>query len=374
MKVAHVVESTATGTLAIVSTLATRLAKEGHEVHVIYSVREETPKNLRALFHPDVVLHHLQMKGTSTTKVLIDLRRQIVAMRPDIVHLHSSFAGFLGRMSTLFALPATAFLYSPHCISFMRRDVSELKRYCFAALELLASMKSCTYVGCSESECAAIRRYLRREAILVENAIDRGVAAQRDSGRPGSDKTGPNVRPTVVTVGGVRMQKNPRLFAKIANSFNRGSIDFLWIGDGDSGLKATLEEAGVRVTGWLTRADVFDAVAQADIYLSTASWEGMPISLIEAMALGTPVVASECPGNIDTVRHDFTGVIYRTDAQATGMIRRMLDDDSFRERLSRVGQYEALSRFSEDRFFNDMVLLYSVQLSRIRKSPAVLIE
>ncbi|CAB3804632.1 hypothetical protein LMG28614_06042 [Paraburkholderia ultramafica] len=364
MRVVHVIESTATGTLAVVSTLATRLAKEGHEVYVIYSERTETPRDLRALFHPDVVLQHLQMKGPSLTRILFGLRRQLVELKPDIVHLHSSFAGFLGRVSTLFCLPSTAFLYSPHCISFVRKDISRLKRYCFTGLELLACMRSCTYVGCSESECAAIRRYLRRDAVLVENAIDRAVAVQGDTR---SEKIRVRNKRRIVTVGGIRVQKNPRLFAEIARSFNRDDAEFVWIGDGDADFKRTLEDAGVRVTGWLTRGEVIDAVAQADIYLSTASWEGMPISLIEAMTLGTPVIASDCPGNIDTIRHDSTGVIYQTAPEATLLIKRMMDDDVFREGLSRRAQQEARKRFSEDRFFNNFVLLYSDQLKDIRQ-------
>lgn len=371
MRVAHLIESTATGTLAVVSTLATRLAKEGHEVYVIYSVRDETPKNLCAMFHRDVILQYVQMKGPSLTSIMAELRKQIINLKPDVVHMHSSFAGFLGRVSTLFALPETAFIYSPHCISFMRTDVGEIKRYCFAALERLAGLKNCVYVGCSESECSAIRRYLRREAVLVENAIDRVVAFKHDNHLTGTDQNGSKRRPKIVTVGGIRVQKNPPLFAEIARSFDRDDVDFVWIGDGDAGLKRTLEDAGVRVTGWLTRADAIDAVAHADIFLSTASWEGMPVSLIEAMALGTPVVASECAGNIDTVHHDSTGVVYRTAPQATALISRMLKDDSFRKNLSQRAQQEASSRFSEDRFFTDMVRLYSVQLNRIRKACPV---
>ncbi|MGF6978597.1 glycosyltransferase involved in cell wall biosynthesis [Paraburkholderia sp. JPY465] len=375
MRVVHVIESTATGTLAVVSTLATRLAKEGHEVYVIYSEREETPKNLRAMFHPDVVLQHLQMKGPSLAHIMSVLRQQLIRLNPDIIHMHSSFAGFLGRMSTLFALPSTAFLYSPHCISFVRRDIGRLKRYCFAALEWLACLKSCTYVGCSESECTAIRRYLRRDAVLVENAIDRAVGVHSDTRLRSAEKDGSTKRRRIIaTVGGIRVQKNPHLFAEIARSFDRDDTEFVWIGDGDADLRRTLEDAGVRVTGWLTRADVIQAVVQADIYLSTASWEGMPISLIEAMTLGTPVVASDCLGNMDTIRHNSTGVLYRTAAQATSLIQKMLTDEKFREGLSRRAQEEARNRFSEDRFFNNVQLLYSTQLRSIREGRPVLSE
>jgi glycosyltransferase involved in cell wall biosynthesis len=364
MKVVHVIESTATGTLAMVCAIANRLVAEGHEVHVIYSVRDETPRDLHALFDPDVVLHHLQMKGVPLASILPGLRRQLIELNPDIVHLHSSFAGFLGRLSTLFCLPSTAFHYSPHCISFMRRDIGRMKRYCFAALEWLACVKSCTYVGCSESECAAIYRYLRRPAVLIENAADRALTARGESH---SDKVHLRAKPRIVTVGGIRAQKNPELFAEIARSFDQDAAEFVWIGDGDSDHRKTLENAGVSVTGWLPRPDVIDAVAQADIYLSTASWEGMPISVIEAMTLGTPVVASDCPGNIDTVRHASTGVIYGTAAEATTLLKRIMADDVFRNTLRREARQEACARFSEDRFFNNVALLYATQLKGVRQ-------
>jgi glycosyltransferase involved in cell wall biosynthesis len=365
MRVVHVIESTATGTLAVVCTIANRLVTEGHEVHVIYSERNETPRNLPTLFHPDVVLQKLQMKGPSLMSILFGLRRRLVELKPDIVHLHSSFAGFLGRLSTLFSLTSTAFLYSPHCISFIRQDIGRMKRYCFAGLELLACVKGCTYVGCSESECAAIRRYLGRQAVLIENAADRSVTG-RSNDHPDTPRSTAAVQ-RIVTVGGIRAQKNPQLFAEIARSFNQAGTEFVWIGDGDADLKRTLGEAGVRVTGWLARAEVLDAVAQADIYLSTAAWEGMPISLIEAMTLGTPVVASNCPGNIDTVRHASTGVIYDTASEATTLLKRIMDDDVFRNALTRQARQEARERFSEDRFFNNVALLYAAKLKGIRQ-------
>jgi glycosyltransferase involved in cell wall biosynthesis len=368
MKVVHVIESTATGTLAVVCTIANRLVMEGHEVHVIYSERNETPRNLSALFHSDVVLQKLQMKGPSLASVLFGLRRRLVELKPDIVHLHSSFAGFLGRVSALFSLPSTVFLYSPHCISFIRQDIGRAKRYCFTALEWLACVKDCTYVGCSESECTAIRRYLNRHAVLIENAADRAVTVHEGS-RP--DRPRSTVIRQIVTVGGIRAQKNPQLFAQIARSFKQPGVEFVWIGDGESALRKVLEEAGVRVTGWLARADVLDAVAQADIYLSTAAWEGMPISLIEAMTLGTPVVASNCPGNIDTVRHDSTGVIYQTGAEAVTLLNRLMSDEVFRNTLTREARREARERFSEDRFYNNVALLYSTQLKGVRqRQPA----
>lgn len=108
MKIVQVLESSATGTLSMVCLIANRLAREGHDVHVVYSLRPDTPANFHALFDATVKLRHIQMKGVPLLPMLLELRRTLVGIGPDVVHLHSSFAGFLGRIGTLFALREAA--------------------------------------------------------------------------------------------------------------------------------------------------------------------------------------------------------------------------------------------------------------------------
>lgn len=109
MKIVHIVESSATGTLSMVRLIANRLAREGHKVHIVYSLRPDTPPELAAMFDARVSLHHVQMKEAGLLRTVVQLRAALNEIEPDVVHLHSSFAGFLGRLSTLFALPNAAF-------------------------------------------------------------------------------------------------------------------------------------------------------------------------------------------------------------------------------------------------------------------------
>ncbi|AOI61783.1 glycosyltransferase [Burkholderia diffusa] len=360
MKIVHIVESSATGTLSMVCLIANRLAREGHDVHVVYSVRPDTPPGLAAMFDARVSLRHVQMKGAGLLRTVGRLRAALNEIGPDAVHLHSSFAGFLGRLSTLFALPKAAFFYSPHCISFMRRDISGVKRLAFVGLEWIACVRKCLYVACSESEGRAIRAWLRQPVVVVENA----VSATLSSSQPGEPEGPPNRPPCVVTVGGIRAQKNPELFARIAHGMRARGTHFVWIGDGDDAAKARLAEAGVEVTGWLPRDEVARRLAHADIYLSTSSWEGMPVSVIEAMLAGRPVIVSGCAGNVDVVRHLQTGVIYATAADAVAWLERLAGDDALRGELARRASHEARQRFGEDRLFDELAPLYAAWAAR----------
>ena len=360
MKIVHIVESSATGTLSMVCLIANRLVREGHDVHVVYSVRPDTPQGLAAMFDARVSLRHVQMKGMGLLRTVGRLRATLNEIGPDVVHLHSSFAGFLGRLSTLFALPKTAFFYSPHCISFMRRDISGMKRLAFVALEWIACVRKCLYVACSESEGRAIRAWLRQPVVVVENAVS-DVTSSTHRGNVDALAAAPRC---VVTVGGIRAQKNPELFARIAQRMRARGTRFVWIGDGDAALKSTLTEAGVEVTGWLPHDEVACRLGRADVYLSTSSWEGMPVSVIEAMLAGRPVVVSDCAGNVDVVRHMQTGVVYATAADAIAWLTRIVGDDTLCSQLGRRARDEARQRFGEERLFAELAPLYAARAAR----------
>ncbi|WP_063533509.1 glycosyltransferase [Burkholderia sp. MSMB1589WGS] len=359
MKIVQILESSATGTLSMACLIANRLARDGHDVHVIHSLRPDTPADFHVLFDATVKLRHIQMKGVPLLPMLLELRRTLIGIGPDIVHLHSSFAGFLGRIASLFALRDAAFFYSPHCISFMRRDISALKRSAFVALERIACVKRCLYVACSDSERDAVRSHLRQPVVVVENAVGAMPAPAADEQE---DAREPMFR--IVTVGGIRVQKNPQLFAEIARRLRGSRMRFTWIGDGDAALKAQLREAGVEVAGWLGRTEVVARLRRMDVYLSTSSWEGMPVSVIEAMLLGLPVVASACAGNVDVIRHLQTGAIFRGADDAVELLASIDRDAALRARLASAARREARERFGEERFFRQLARVYASRLAR----------
>ena len=53
----------------------------------------------------------------------------------------------------------------------------------------------------------------------------------------------------------------------------------------------------IKCTGWIERKELENYLVNADIYLSTSLWEGLPLSVLEAMSIGLPVVLSDCVGN-----------------------------------------------------------------------------
>lgn len=354
-KIVHIIEASATGTLSMAALLANCQAGNGHVVSVIYSQRPETPVDFITHFDRRINLINIQMSSAlERLTCLPKIRSTLKSLSPDCVFMHSSFAGFLGRLSTLGALAHTKFFYLPHCISFMRNDIGSLKKVLFVFFEWVASIKNADYVACSESERTAIARSIPfRKCHLVENALDfKAIPSMNQQDLSHRKKT-------VITVGQIRPQKGPDFFSSIAQAVKAEApqIEFVWVGDGDANARQQLEDSGVHVIGWVPKSQVWQYLGDARLYLSTAQWEGMPVSVIEASFAGLPVVASSCAGNVDVVAHGETGWLFKTPAEATESILSSLENPESSQSIAKAAFDIARQRFSVERYYQEMEFL-----------------
>lgn len=351
LKIAHVVESTATGTLSIVSLSANSLARKGNKVTVIYSRRDDTPDNLSDYFHSSVELIEIKIKTSSLLSIYY-IFNVVKSIKPDVIHCHSSFAGFFTRLATIGNIAKV--YYSPHCISFMRMDIGKYKKKLFELIEFVACLKSSTYIACSNSEKKAVLKALPFANVkLLENAVDLSDFSND------INKVRPCDRKRVITVGGIRPQKGFSEYSAIAKYFDNNNIDFIWIGDGDNEAKKMLIDAGVTVTGWKSREDVIKELYSADLYLSTALWEGMPVSLIEACAANLPIVARSCAGNVDVVEHQITGSLFDSTTDAIELIEQFLQDPMPYKQYADNAYNSVFKRFSVERFSKELIEIYN---------------
>lgn len=351
MHVCHIVESTATGTLSMLLLAVNSQLNEGYKVRVIYSIRPETPSNLNKLFDSRVDLINIQMltikdKALSLKKI----RNSVIGFKSAVIFMHSSFGGFLGRLA-LVGVPVKCF-YLPHCISFMRKDITSIKRLAFTTLEWLGAFKPATYVACSNSEGEEIKKYIPfRPCVVIENAVN--TQAWEYEGGWSTRKH------RVITVGQIRLQKDPVRFAQIAKLVltQNSDIEFIWVGDGDEDSKMVLEKAGVKVLGWKTPGEVKALLQESRYYLSTSLWEGMPVSPIEAMLSGCVAVLSDCAGNIDIVEAEKTGFVFNDTEGAVSTICKLLVDDTLATKVSESGRAHCAEQYSVERYLRDLNML-----------------
>ncbi|WP_175420506.1 glycosyltransferase [Rhodococcus sp. SGAir0479] len=115
----------------------------------------------------------------------------------------------------------------------------------------------------------------------------------RVGGKP-VDESCRNQIPTLVCVGRISRQKDPQFLAQALQ--NVGSpVRCIWVGDGEAQLRQVLEDAGVYVTGWVTSREAHDHISSADLFVHSAEWEGAPMTLVDAAALGVPILVRGIP-------------------------------------------------------------------------------
>lgn len=327
----------------------------GHDVKLIFSYRPETPININKHFSNDVELINIQMKSpTEKVSSLLAIRAYLKKINPDIIIMHSSIAGFIGRISCIGILTNCKKFYIPHCISFMRKDIGKIKKTSFIILERLASLVKTTYLACSESEKKYIEKHIpTSNCLLLENAV---TPIKNNSRNKRQIKT-----IKIITVGQIREQKGPKEFSEIASLTLKENpeIKFIWVGDGDKEKRKRLEKAGVHVTGWATKEEVEELLADASLYLSTAKWEGMPVSIIEAIYSKLPVIASDCAGNKDIVIPEKTGFLFSNHLNVPEMITRIIAETERLEEIKENAYKTALVRFSKTRYINELEKIIS---------------
>jgi glycosyltransferase involved in cell wall biosynthesis len=96
-----------------------------------------------------------------------------------------------------------------------------------------------------------------------------------------------------------------------------------------------LSSSNIQVTGWLSPDKVAAIVAEGDVYLSTAKYEGLPFAVLEAMAMNMPMLLSNCTGNKDLI-NDLNGAVFTDEQEAVYRIMQFYNNASM---LNVMGQH-----------------------------------
>ncbi|QIY82133.1 glycosyltransferase family 4 protein [Chryseobacterium sp. NEB161] len=318
MKILHIAEPFATGVLSFLLDLTKRQV-EKHEVYIIYGVRPLTPHNVEDLFDKRIHLIKLDsFKGPVGSVVnpgsYIKIHQLYKKIAPDIVHLHSSAAGFIGR----WCLPASKvkIFYTPHGFSFLKEDGSEISRKLFLFTEKISAKRNSKIIACSYGEYTEAKK-LTANSTYVNNGINTLPLKPYETDLNFSN----NKNITVCTSGRILYQKNPTLFNQIAELLPE--TNFVWIGEGE--LKTELASPNIRVTGWITRDKALKILSESQFFILPSRWEGLSISLLEAMYLKKVCLVSNVIGNRDVIRNNENGFICNTAEEYAQNIRNIIN-------------------------------------------------
>jgi glycosyltransferase involved in cell wall biosynthesis len=189
-------------------------------------------------------------------------------------------------------VPTDAIVYTPHCFAFERRDLNPVVRTSYHTIERVLFRRAAAVAACSPREAELARRLGRRAPTRVRyvpNVFRPSAGAARSVSSRGGLR--------VVGQGRLNLQKDPAFFRRVATAVHAvdPTVEFTWIGGDPESEVEAMRAVGVETTGWVPRHVVLEHLAEAQVYLHTASWEGAPVALLEAAASGLAVVARDIP-------------------------------------------------------------------------------
>ena len=325
VRILHVVEAFGGGLFEIVRTHASEQAQRGHAVALAYGHRPETPENVRRAVDERVELapqpwHRRTVDAQVRAEV--SLRRLVRSWAPEIVHLHSAFAGVVGTL----ALPRDVVtLYTPHA-SPVLMAARGWQHFVYERAERFVLSRVDTVLASSHSEAALARAQGASRIVTVPNGIpeldpDRVPCTSPKSGRP-----------LVIAAGRTTRQRQPDACARILSGVS-DIAEVKWVGGGSPATVSRLVAEGVPVTGWLPREQVVKEFAAASAYLHWTAWDGLALSLLEALAYDTICVASDIPPSREVLGPE---QVFCSEKEAVSFLRRVLLDEG--ERMRALGR------------------------------------
>lgn len=300
-------------------------------------------------------------------RVFRELRAILREARPDVIHAQGATVGIIAGCAAWFSSPATRVVITHHSVGFTRvpaRIASAALRSFAHALIAISQAKYTSLVrdGFPSEKVFLIPNFVDRKRLLgVATAADVEALRQHTGVLPGER----------VIVGAGRLIPGKRfdLFVKTLEECARrdGSVRILGLVLGDGPERVRLQSLAegvasdnlrIRFVGYQNNVAAY--LRMADVFLFPSEWrEVLPMCLIEAIAMGVPVVCSDIPGNRDIVNDGVNGFLVDIGGKAYAEpLQRLLADRELARKLSTQGEEKALREYEKDKVVKDILAVY----------------
>jgi len=258
-----------------------------------------------------------KIRPIKDTLALFFIYRFIKNNKIDIVHTHSSKAGILGRLAAK-AAGVRIIIHTVHGWSFHDYQAGIIYYFYLFLEKFCAQFSSAIVVVSQWDKRQAARQSVGRQDKykLIRYAINYEELKNNTEGSKVRKEFGLSEADLVIgMVACFKPQKAPLDFIKLASVIKKDfpNAKFILVGDGvlREKVRVLIDKLNLKeqviLTGW--RHDVASILSCLDVFVLTSLWEGLPIAVLEAMATGLPVIATDTGGISEVVLHGKTGYL-----------------------------------------------------------------
>ena len=343
------------GAQLYVRDLAARLQRDHHDVLVVSGTSGSLTTMLTGAGVATTVCRSLRRRidPLHDAQAVRAIGRIIVTFRPDLVSVHSSKAGVIGRLAArLHGVPC---VFTAHGWAFadgVPQPGRILWRFIERRMEPITARIIC--VSHADRDLALAAGFAPARLAMIHNGIEDTAAARtwREPAAPIS----------IVMIARFCAQKDHRSLLAAIQPIPRCELDLVGDGPHQDAMKDLAGTLGlrerVRFHGY--RADVSAVLAAADFFVLASHYEGFPLTTLEAMRAGLPAIVTDAGGAAEAVVDGVTGyIVPRGDVDALReRIHTLVDHPELRASMGEAARERYLTNFKFDRMYDATLALY----------------
>lgn len=335
------------GAQTIVANLVKTLSPE-HELFVLYGGEGEAWDYLGSNFTKIKLNNHRKEVSWKDFGLLLKLFYYRFKYRPDIVHLHSSKMGALGRI----AFGKKKIVYTVHGFDSIRQAFPK-----FLIIEKLLKNRANKIIGVSQYDVNTMREEgIYKNVVCIYNGVtDHYTETPKERNTSITKKLEqlklqyPKI---IMCLSRISKQKKFDLFLEMAQQMP--DYAFVWIGNKK---KIKNLPANVFCLGEVHSSCFY--LKYADLFILPSNYEGLPMSLLEALSFGVPVVASAV-GGITEVLDDKNGYAVNNDVQSfKEKIEHILSNEDTQKKMSDYARQSYLTNFTIEKMVDGYKAIFN---------------
>lgn len=336
-KIVFIVETMDKGVGKHVMDLYSNL-KNDFDITIIYGSQRTSEEYKKLLLQEEnIEVDCLKEKiGISDIKAIFKIRKILKEIKPDIVHCHSSKAGLSGRIAAKLA-NVKMIIYSPHAYFFLKQEKKSIKWQIFLMAEkFLSKFFTDKTITTSRGEDQVFVDY-KIDKLSKRQLIVHGLDVPKINENTSKEiREKYNVNDNQILVGSMarfEKQKDPITTVKILEKLCKNNANVKCIFWGNGSLYDEVKnlnshsETPIILAGETSEPD--DCLNALDIYLTASLYEGLPYTLLEALALKLPIIATNVVGNNDCVKNGVNGYLFEVNNcdEAVTKIEQMIENN-----------------------------------------------
>lgn len=295
-------------------------------------------------------------------KSYFEIKKIIKDFKPDILQLHSSKAGFLGRMAG--RKIKKHIVYTVHGFDSVR-----IKNRKFLFIEKIMQKECGAIIPVSfYDEKNLIKEKITSNIVCIPNGIDKNelniVTNDEIKQKIINSKNKGNFN--VISIARISKQKKFEMFLKVAEKLVKDNINFFWVGTPtdpeeeikyNNLIKNNKIPSNVYLLGEVQNAGAY--IQFADLFVLFSNYEGLPITIIEALASGKPVIASYVGGIPELIENNKNGFLINSIDEAVEKILIISRNKTLLKEMGDNSFNKFEANYTLDKMYNSYMELYS---------------